>query len=66
MIVSILVAFAILAIIYVLAERGSLNFWQLIGFAVFYAVTQSGPSGFLRVASKIADMVRGSRKAKDG
>ncbi len=57
--VSIIVALAILFVIYELAKAGNLSGWQLVGFAIFYAVTQSGPSGFIKIAGQIAEIFRG-------
>lgn len=57
-IVAFLVAFSILTIILVMALDGSLTFLHLLGFGIFYAITQSGPSGFKRVIDQIVKVIK--------
>lgn len=58
-IVSVAVALAILYIIYLMAVAGALTFWHLVGFGILYAVTQSGPSGWMQVIKQIVNLVKG-------
>ncbi|MBO9589569.1 MFS transporter [Devosia sp.] len=58
-ILAMCVAVAIIALLFTLAIMGMLDFWQILGLAIFYAVTQSGPSGFIKVVKSIVDMVKG-------
>lgn len=58
-IIAFIVALVIVFIIYSLAMKGDLTAWHLVGFAIFYAVTQSGPSGFMKVVSQIVGIVKG-------
>lgn len=57
--VQIAVAAAIIGIIYVMAQERTLSTWHLVGFAIFYAITQSGPAGFARIAAMLANMMHG-------
>lgn len=52
----------VLYIIYDLSQRGLLTFWALLGLGIFYAITQSGASGFVKIASQIADIAKGDKK----
>lgn len=58
-VVAIVVALAIMYVIYELAKSGNLTGWHLIGFAVLYAVTQSGPSGWIKIVNQIVNIAKG-------
>lgn len=60
LIVAVVVALGILGIIALLGVLGTLSIWHLLGLAIFYAVTQSGPSGFLKIVSRIVDIIKGA------
>jgi hypothetical protein len=63
LIVSVISAVAVLGLLYKALLLGTLSFWTIIAFAVFYAVAQGGRLGFLEVAKGVKDLL--GRKGKD-
>jgi len=61
-VVSGVAAVAILASVILAVYHGT-NFWVLLGLALAYAVTQSGPAGFARLIETVNSVVR--RKKQD-
>ncbi|MBO0664172.1 hypothetical protein [Jiella flava] len=56
--ISVLAAVAIFGIIAYLAFLGKLTVWMIVAFAIFYAVTQSGIGGFLKIAQHLAELLK--------
>lgn len=52
-IAAIIAVIGIFILMYILTISDRLNFWNIVGLAMFYAITQSGPSGFLEVVKQI-------------
>lgn len=61
--VSVAAAFIVMVMLYKALMLGQLNFWNLIGLSVFYAVAQGGRHGFLEVAKGVKELL--ARKSKD-
>ena len=56
--VSVAAAAVLLASIVFMVVNGKIEFWSVIALAVFSAVTQRGPSGFVELCKGIADYFR--------
>ena len=52
--VSVLAAFVVLGLLSYAVVKGTAGFWLIVALAVFYAVTQGGPSGFVELCRGIA------------
>jgi len=49
-------ALALIAAVFALIFTGQFSFWAVIGLAVFYAITQAGPKGFLAILDGVRKM----------
>lgn len=56
--VSIVAALAVLGVVIYAVIQGHYGFWFLIGAAVFYAISQGGPSGFAELCRGVAGFFR--------
>lgn len=56
--VSVIAALAILVLLAYSIFKENAGFWLIIGLAVFYAITQGGPSGFVELCRGVADYFR--------
>ena len=65
--VQVVAALAIMFFLYKALVLGALNFWMILGFAVFYAVAQGGRHGFIEVAKGVKDLLssKGKGSSKD-
>ena len=52
--VSVIAALVLLGLVVYAVINGHYGFWFLIGAAVFYAITQGGPSGFAELCRGVA------------
>lgn len=62
--VQVISALAILGFVGYSLVSGTLNFWLLIAFAVFYAVAQGGRGGFMEIARGLAALLSGKGNDK--
>lgn len=65
--VSVVAALVVLFLLYVLVSNDQFSFWSILGLTCFYAVSQSGLSGFASLGKAIGDAVRAfaGRDGKD-
>lgn len=56
--VSIIAALTILGLLAYSVINVSAGFWLIIGLAVFYAISQGGPSGFVELCRGVAAFFR--------
>lgn len=61
LVVSVIAAFTVLGLLAYSVIHDSAGFWLIIALAVFYAVSQGGPSGFVELCRGVAAFFR-----KDG
>lgn len=55
--VSVTAALAVLGITTAMVVMGTAGFWNIIGMVIFYAVSQSGPGGFMRIVESIRNLL---------
>ncbi len=67
LLVSVTAASVVLVLLYKALILGVLNFWMILGLAVFYAVAQGGRHGFIEVAKGVKDLLsnKGKNATKD-
>jgi len=57
LVLSLLVALGILGCVFYTIYNNTASAWVIIALAIFYAITQSGLSGFRKIAHQIAEIV---------
>lgn len=55
--VQVAAAAVVLYVLYRMAENNHLTIWLLIGLGVLFAITQSGVTGFLRIAGQVSKLI---------
>lgn len=60
--VQVVAALAVIVALFKALTLGHLNFWMIVGFAVFYAVAQGGRHGFIEIAKGMKDLLSSKGK----
>lgn len=59
--VAVVAALTVLYVLYVLAENGNIDFLNVIALGVFFAISQSGASGFMKIVTQVVELIKNAR-----